>query len=97
MTVLSACETGLGRKEPGVEVAHPAQGFVEAGSTTVIASLWQVVDLSTADFMERFYRAMKNGLSAAEAKRRAEIDMLQDPETAHPYFWTAFTLIGDWR
>ena len=51
----SACETALGRDDPGNEVAHLANGFVEAGSTTIVASLWEVSDASTAALMERFY------------------------------------------
>lgn len=97
MTVLSACETELRRKDPGNEVAHLANGFVQAGSTTIIASLWQVSDVSTAVMMERFYRELKTGKSTAEAKRAAEISLLKNKETAHPYFWAPFVLIGDWR
>jgi CHAT domain-containing protein len=97
MTVLSACETAMGRKDPGNEVAHLANGFVEAGSTSIIASLWKVSDASTAALMEQFYHELKNGKRKAEAKRLAEVSLLKDKATAHPYFWAPFVLIGDWR
>ena len=42
-------------------------------------------------------KKLKSGKSKAEAKRQAEIAMLKDPKTAHPYFWAPFVLIGDWR
>jgi CHAT domain-containing protein len=97
LTILSACETGLGRKDPGNEVAHLANGFVEAGSTAIIASLWQVSDASTAALMERLYRELGAGKSLAQSKRAAEIELLRTKQTAHPYFWAPFVLIGDWR
>jgi CHAT domain-containing protein len=97
LTVLSACETAMGRKDPGNEVAHLANGFVEAGSVTIVASLWQVADASTAVLMERFYKELKAGKSKAEAKRQAEMSLLRNKETAHPCFWSPFVLIGEWR
>jgi CHAT domain-containing protein len=97
LTVLSACETALDRQDPGNEVAHLANGFVEAGSTTIMASLWQVADASTAEVMERFYRELKAGKPTAEAKRLAELSLLCQKGFAHPYFWAPFVLIGDWR
>jgi CHAT domain-containing protein len=97
LTILSACQTAMGRENPGNEVAHMANGFVEAGSTTIVASLWQVSDASTADLMERFYKEIKARKSTAEAKRLAEIGLLKEKATAHPYFWAPFVLIGDWR
>ncbi len=97
MTVLSACETALGREDPGNEVAHLANGFIEAGSTTIIASLWQVAGASTATLMKTFYRELKAGKSKAEAKQLAEIALLKNKETAHPYYWAPFVLMGDWR
>jgi CHAT domain-containing protein/Tfp pilus assembly protein PilF len=111
LTVLSACDTAVGSRDPGIEVAHLAAGFVEAGSTSIVASLWSVDDASTARLMERFYRALREGsgsgafwavqgsggVTLAEALRQAEIALLKDPQTAHPFFWAAFILIGDPR
>jgi len=97
MTVLSACETAMGRKDPGNEVANLAEGFVEAGSTTILATLWQVCDASTSLLMARFYREIKIGKSKAEAMRLAETSLLKSRGTAHPYFWAPFVLIGNWK
>lgn len=97
LTVLSACETALGRADPGNEVAHLAHAFVEAGSTTIVASLWQVAESSTARLMEAFYRELAAGKGRGEALRQAQLALLRDPATAHPFFWSPFVLIGDWR
>jgi CHAT domain-containing protein len=31
----------------------------------------------------------------ADALRQAQLALIADPHTAHPYNWAAFTLIGD--
>lgn len=97
MTVLSGCDTARDRNAPGNELHGLAKAFGIAGSTTLVASLWPVDDAATARLMERFYRALKDGRSGAEALREAEIALLQDPASAHPHFWAPFLLIGDWR
>jgi len=55
--VLSACETGVSEfRELADEAISLPAGFLMAGAPAVVASLWAVNDLSTALFMERFYR-----------------------------------------
>jgi CHAT domain-containing protein len=48
--------------------------------------------------MRRFYRgvlvAKQTPASALAAAQRA---MHRDPRWQSPYYWAAFTLIGDWR
>ena len=61
------------------------------------AALWLVSDASTANLMEQVYRGSKAGRPRGEAMRQAEISLLRRRETAHPYFWAPFLLIGDWR
>lgn len=65
-TVLSACATAVGQSNPSKDVANLASGFFMAGSTTILASLWQVSDESTAQLMSQFYRELK----AARAKAK---------------------------
>ena len=46
----------------------------------VVASLWQVSDLATADLMTRFYAGMlRQRLPAAAALRSAQIELAKDP------------------
>jgi len=56
LAVLSACQTALTDLEslPDEVIGMPA-GFLEAGVTAVIATLWSVDDFSTAIVMIRFY------------------------------------------
>lgn len=96
LTVLSACDTGLGRVLRGDEALGFTRSFLTAGTRSLLASLWPVEDASTARLMERFYVQSRSG-DLREALRVAQLHLLRDPSTSHPFFWGAFDLIGDWR
>jgi CHAT domain-containing protein len=95
LVVLSACETGLGKEVKGEGLVSLTRAFMYAGTPSVVASLWKVADLSTAELMTRFYRHLKDGkLSKAEALRQAQLELIQEGRFDHPYFWSPFVLIG---
>jgi CHAT domain-containing protein len=98
LVVLSACETGLGKQINGEGLVGLTRGFMYAGASRVVASLWQVDDVATAELMGRFYRGMlKQGLPPAAALRQAQLEMLQQKSWADPYYWAAFTIQGEWN
>lgn len=51
LVVLSACHTARGREVDGEGLVGLTRGFMSAGATRVIASLWNVNDAGTAEFM----------------------------------------------
>ena len=67
------------------------------GGQSVLASLWSVSDEGTRDLMVRFYKEVLRGQPLGEGLRRAQLGLLHTPRFAHPFFWAAFTLLGDWR
>jgi tetratricopeptide (TPR) repeat protein len=93
LVTLSACETGRSVVNGGDELIGLSRGFLYAGASTLVQSLWRVEDGSTARLMERFYRALCRGVAAGAALREAQLALLA--EGAHPYFWAPFQLIGD--
>lgn len=94
LVVLSACETGLGRGVRGEGLVGLARAFFYAGASSLVVSLWQVHDRSTADLMVRFYRHLFGGKDKAVALREAKLALLADPRRAHPYHWAPFVLLG---
>jgi CHAT domain-containing protein len=98
LVVLSACETGLGKQITGEGLIGLTRGFMYAGATRVVASLWKVDDVATADLMGRFYRGMlKEGLRPAAALRQAQMEMQKQKRWTNPYYWAAFTIQGEWK
>ncbi len=92
--VLSACNTASGNYIPGEGIAALSRAFMYSGSRSVVASLWEVADESTAILMESFYRYLFEGKAKAEALRLAKID-LRAQGFNDPYFWAPFILTGE--
>jgi CHAT domain-containing protein len=92
LVTLSACETGLGKIAGGDDVVGLTRGFLYAGASGIIASLWQVDDRATGELMTAFYAALASGVDKREALRRAQIQGLR--ARPHPFFWAAFQLTG---
>lgn len=98
LVVLSACQTALGKDVRGEGLIGLSRGFLYAGSKRIMASLWKVDDAATAEFMKRFYAFhLQKGLSATESLRLTKIEMQKIPRYRSPYYWSAFTLLGDWK
>jgi tetratricopeptide (TPR) repeat protein len=99
LVVLSACRTGMGKEVRGEGLVGLTRGFMYAGASRVVSSLWKVDDEATAELMKNFYRHMlKEGRPAAAALRMAKSELRQArAEWRAPYFWAGFVLQGDWR
>jgi CHAT domain-containing protein len=97
LVVLSACRTGLGKDVRGEGLIGLTRGFIYAGASSVVASLWKVDDEATAELMKRFYTNMlQRGMRPAEALRAAQNSIRQEPQWRAPYYWAAFTLQGEY-
>jgi CHAT domain-containing protein len=98
LVVLSACETGLGKEIKGEGLIGLTRGFMYAGAPRVVASLWNVDDLATAELMKLFYqRMLKDRLPAGAALRAAQLELSGQKRWASPYFWAGFVLHGEWK
>jgi CHAT domain-containing protein/Tfp pilus assembly protein PilF len=98
LVVLSACETALGKEIRGEGLVGLTRGFMYAGATRVLASLWNVDDVATAELMARFYKAMeKDSMTPAAALRQAQIEMWRQKRWRSPYYWAGFQIQGEWN
>jgi CHAT domain-containing protein len=98
LVVLSACDSYLGKQVRGEGLMGIVRGFMYAGASRVIASLWKVDDMATKELMVRFYQnVFSKGQSPAAALRNAQVDMSRHPDWRSPYHWAAFVLQGEWR
>jgi CHAT domain-containing protein/uncharacterized protein HemY len=98
LIVLSACNTGLGKQVKGEGLIGLTRGFMYAGASRVMASLWKVDDEATSELVKHFYQEMLlNKKSPAEALRQAQITMWQNKRWRAPYYWAAFILQGEYK
>ncbi len=79
LVVLSACQTALGKEgQDGVEINSLGFSFLEKGAKSVMASLWNVSDISTSLLMRQFYQNLANApTTRAEALRQAQLRFIR--------------------
>jgi CHAT domain-containing protein/predicted negative regulator of RcsB-dependent stress response len=92
LITLSGCSTGLNVVAAGDELIGLARGLLHAGAQSLILSLWDVHDKSTAEFMSAFYRLLGQGQSKAVALRAAMLELRAS--YPHCYQWAPFILVG---
>jgi CHAT domain-containing protein len=100
LLVLSACETASGDSRAALGLAGVA---VRAGTRSTLATLWSVVDDSTATLMGEFYSqlktAKKTNINKAEALQKAQLALIRGKKEdfRHPHFWAPFVMVGNWQ
>jgi CHAT domain-containing protein/Tfp pilus assembly protein PilF len=96
LAVLSACNTGKGKLERGEGIISLARGFFYAGIQSVIMTLWEIEDHSSADLMSLFYQNLKKGEPYDIALQQAKLSYMASAGKlhSHPYFWAGYVNIG---
>lgn len=98
LVVLSGCQTGLGEQINGEGLIGLTRGFMYAGASRVVASLWSVSDIATASLMADFYEAMeRDGMRPAAALRAAQLRIWKQKQWSFPYYWAGFEIQGEWK
>lgn len=96
LVVLSGCKTGLGKEIQGEGLVGLTRGFMYAGASRMMVSLWDVNDEATAELMSQFYKnLLGKKLKPAQALREAQLTFLKDKRFANPYYAMAFTINGE--
>jgi len=95
LVTLSGCSTGLNAIVGGDELLGLVRGLLYAGARAVLLTLWDVHDMSTADFMKSFYAHAQSGSHKARALQLAMRELRE--RYSHPFYWAPFVLIGQAR
>lgn len=103
LVTLSACDTG--RVTGGAESLGAL--FRKYGARAVLVTLWPIADVGAEPFMSEFYRqrGATRQQSKAVALRRAQLAFLHSAVRddtgkatfSHPYYWSAYMLVGNWQ
>jgi len=96
LVVLSACETGLGKRQTGEGIFSIARAFSYTGCPSVVMSFWRAADTFTASIMDEFYERLHDGKSIGSSLRASKLKFLKESDelSAHPANWAAFVLNG---
>ena len=92
LITLSGCGTGLNVVAAGDELLGLARGLLYAGAQSLLLTLWDVYDKTTAFLMRSFYRTFQESGDKASALQRAMLELREDHP--HPYYWAPFKLLG---
>jgi len=95
LLVLSACDTALSGDSNGREVEGFAIVAQRQGAKAVMATLWPMDDATNVKLMSTFFKRLLKGNSKAEALRQAQLELLSQPSSSHPYYWAPYVLIGN--
>lgn len=97
LAILTACETGKPSYQAGEGMISLAHAFNYAGSESILTSLWEIDEQSSAKIVHLFYNRLSEGMAKDEALRKAKLDYLSTTEgrTAAPQYWAGLVLIGD--
>jgi len=93
LITLSACQTAKEANANGQEISGLAYVLERAGAKSVIASLWNAEDSTSAEIMTQFYQNLQKGMTKSEAMQKAKLSQID--QHPHPFFWSPFILIGD--
>jgi CHAT domain-containing protein/tetratricopeptide (TPR) repeat protein len=94
LVILSACNSGNGEVSTD-GVAGFATQLILAGNPSQVVSLWGVDDSASSQIMIDFHRELRRGQSKTHALRDAMLKALSTNQYADPFYWAAFTLVGD--
>lgn len=92
LITLSGCATGMNLVAAGDELLGLQRGLFYAGASSLLLSLWDVHDHSTALLMQEFYKNYMRTEDMARSLQAAMRDIRS--ENPHPYFWAPFMLVG---
>ena len=94
LVILSACATGTGKIIKSEGAIALTRGFLYAGASNILYSLWNITDKHTRDFMIGFYSELVSGKSYSAALRAEKLKMISRPETSLPTIWAPYVLLG---
>ena len=94
LLTLSACDTAQGDDQAALGLSGVA---IKAGARSALGTLWSINDPAAESLVSAFYHALLvDGVSRAEALRRAQRGLLAQEAYRHPVYWAPFILIGSW-
>jgi CHAT domain-containing protein/tetratricopeptide (TPR) repeat protein len=93
LVTLSGCQSGMSEVTGSDDLLGLMRGFLYAGARSLLVSLWNVNDESTAALMETFYQEWGQNTSKSTALRSAMLAVRK--WYPNPFYWAPFLLVGN--
>lgn len=94
IVVLTACQSGLGKRVSGEGTMGMGRAFQYAGAKSVLMSLWSVEQTASVKLVENFFQHLRKGKTRLDALRLARGE-IRKAGYDHPFFWASFVLVGE--
>lgn len=92
LVYLSACESGLGKYQPGEGIMGIPYSLTLAGNQNTVMTVWSVDDKKTADFTKAFFDKICHGIPQVRALSLTKKEFVEKGEK--PFAWAPFLLYG---
>ncbi|MGA9672924.1 MAG: CHAT domain-containing protein, partial [Terracidiphilus sp.] len=93
LVTISACNGSGTRSYAGEGLVGLSWAFLRAGAHSVIGALWEVSDDSTPRLMDALYQGLEDGLTPADALRKAKLNLLHSQDKfRRPFYWAPFQI-----
>ncbi len=89
LAVLNGCDTAAADARAGGSAAGLAAAFLDAGTSSVVATLWSVDDEEATSVSLQLHEYWRAGAGAAAATRHAQLALMQQHRD-RPWTWAAF-------
>jgi CHAT domain-containing protein len=93
LVTLSGCQSGMSEVTGSDDLLGLMRGFLYAGARSLLLSLWNVNDESTAALMVNFYREWQQGATKSMAFKKAMLGVRE--WYPNPFYWAPFLLVGN--
>lgn len=94
LALVNACVSGRSEVGAGDELMGLPRGFLVAGCSAMVNTLWRLSDSVGPEFAQKFYKSVNGKSSPLESFSSAIRDLLADPRFEHPYYWATYQYLG---
>ena len=96
IVILSACNTASEDGSPNGEgMSGLTSAFFQAGTKSMLVTHWDVETNSAVQLTTGSLKNLENSESLSKALQKTKISMMNNKDTAHPFYWAPYVLIGN--
>ena len=95
LTVLSACNTGIGQVVQGEGVMGLPYALFLAGNRNTVLTLWSIENESAQLFSKKLFEKLRAGAAHHVAVSETKRELMRDSRYRAPVYWAPYVLYGN--